>query len=98
MLENRSFDQMLGSLSEQYDGLNGIPQSGPPRFNVDAEGNKYEQLRSSELQMPLDPDHDNEPVVEQLKDNNSGFVKDFVRKHPESKHSDRMQIMGYYEF
>jgi phospholipase C len=98
MLENRSFDQMLGAFSIRYDNLDGIPQNGPPRFNLDTEGNKYEQLRSEELQMPLDPDHDNGPVLEQLKDDNGGFVKDFVRAHPESGRSDRMQIMGYYEF
>ena len=97
MLENRSFDQMLGALAEQHGELDGIPVAGPPRTNLDAKGNVYQQLMSADLQMALDPDHDNGPVLNQLADNNGGFVKDFIRKHPESTHAQRMQIMGYYE-
>jgi phospholipase C len=98
MIENRSFDQMLGALASQHDGLDGIFGGAPPRTNRDAAGKPYEQLRSADLQMALDPDHDNGPVLDQLADDNGGFIKDFVRKHPASTQAQRMQIMGYYEF
>lgn len=98
MMENHSFDQMLGSLASVHEGLDGIPQTGETHFNKDPKGNIYHQIRTSELQMALDPDHDNAPVLRQLKDGNSGFVADFVRKYPKSTRSQRQQIMSYYEF
>ena len=40
MLENHSFDQMLGSLASVYPGaLDGIPESGPTYSNKDTRGN-----------------------------------------------------------
>jgi len=99
MLENRSFDQTLGSLSSVYpNDLDGIPQTPPPYFNKDASGTVYEQLPTGELQMALDPDHDNGPVLEQIAGGNQGFIKDFIRKYPRSTPAQRRQIMGYYEF
>lgn len=98
MLENHSFDQMLGSLSSVYPDLDGIPQTGAMYSNSDSSGKVYYQERSSEMQMELDPDHDNGPVLRQLEDGNSGFIKDFVRKYPKSTEIQRKQIMGYYEF
>jgi len=99
MLENRSFDQMLGSLASVYPGdLDGVRQSAPMYSNQDASGAVYEQAPTSDLQMDLDPDHDNKPVLDQISDGNQGFVKDFVRKYPRSTAQQRRQIMGYYEF
>jgi phospholipase C len=34
MLENRSFDHMLGSLSEVIDGLDGVPKAGEPSLSA----------------------------------------------------------------
>ena len=99
MLENRSFDQVLGSLSMVYPNeLDGVRQQSPPYSNKDSDGVVYEQLPTSDLQMELDPDHDNGPVLNQIAGNNQGFVKDFVRKYPNSTPAQRRQIMGYYEF
>ena len=78
MLENHSFDQMLGSLASVYPDLDGVRQTGEPHSNSDDNGNVYRQMWTSELQMPLDPDHDNGPVLRQLENGNSGFIKDFI--------------------
>ncbi|HZD91401.1 MAG TPA: alkaline phosphatase family protein, partial [Pseudolabrys sp.] len=42
MMENRSFDHMLGGLSGAIDGLDGVPSGGPPRTNR-ADGKTYKQ-------------------------------------------------------
>src|SRR5688500_7065739 len=36
MLENRSFDHMVGALQATIPGLNGVPPAGPPRVNKDS--------------------------------------------------------------
>lgn len=104
MMENHSFDQMLGSLApfhpskDGVPGLDGIPEEASPRSNADADGNVYYQRRTCALQMELDPDHDNKPVLEQIKDTNSGFIKSFVTAHPGSTKAQRQQVMDFYEF
>src|ERR1700687_1191990 len=98
MLENHSFDQMLGSLASIYPDLDGVRQTGEPYSNSDENGNVYRQMWTGELQMSLDPDHDNGPVLRQLENGNSGFIQDFVRKYPTSTPSERQQIMNFYKF
>ncbi len=46
--------------------------------------------------MELDPRHETIHVLEQLKDNNSGFVRDFARNYPQSDSAARQQILSYY--
>ncbi|HVA65804.1 MAG TPA: alkaline phosphatase family protein [Elusimicrobiota bacterium] len=96
MLENHSFDQMLGIMKEVYPGLEGIDPKAPPRFNLDDQGVKYEQRPATERQMMLDPHHEAEHVQIQLSEQNGGFVKDFSTFYPDSTPQDRRCIMGYY--
>jgi phospholipase C len=101
MLENRSFDHMLGYLMRdgmpEVDGLTGH------EVNYDPEGNPHE---AHELDLtaiatkPLDPCHSPECVVEQLAEFHGqtpgGYVKNFVeRKNPASK-DDWGVVMGHY--
>ncbi len=88
MLENRSFDQMLGSLQELYPNLDGIPPGQPPRTNQ-ADGTAFAQLPGAGYVAPADPDHDYEHVLFQVSNGNSGFVQDFVNCFPHSTTSDR---------
>ncbi|MGN6258699.1 MAG: alkaline phosphatase family protein [Solirubrobacterales bacterium] len=86
MMENRSFDQMLGFL--QNDGLDveGIAGAKP---NFDADGNEYKPFEWGPGQtMPptppglepkiLDPCHSPACVGSQLKRENGGFVRNFA--------------------
>lgn len=106
LLENRSFDHMLGYLS--------LPESagGHGRTDVDGltgaddqineyDGNIYRpQPLHDYLSFPWDPPHEHIYVVEQLENNNGGFVEQFAQHHLQLyKHvplEDPGLIMGYY--
>lgn len=93
LLENHSFDQMLGCMTAVYPGLEGID---PTRSNVDARGATFFQRPTTEMQMRFDPKHEHANVLAQLQDHNGGFVLDFERAYPHSTHEDRQNVMGYY--
>jgi phospholipase C len=95
MLENHSFDQMLGSLQEVYPGLDGV-DAQHPHSNTDDKGVVYTQLSTTERQVLIDPYHNLEDVAEQLAGGNSGFMRNFVRQNPDSTPEERQFVMGYY--
>src|SRR5689334_13604211 len=85
MLENRSFDQMLGHLSlppaeggagrTDVDGL-----SGPDRNFNEYGGEKYpvEPFGNRRLVKSQDPDHSGEGVEKQMANGMGGFVSDYM--------------------
>jgi hypothetical protein len=84
MLENHSFDQMIGSLQGTppngvYPDLDGISPNSPQRFNLNLKGEKIPQAPVEEKQMHLDPLHEVEAVAEQMSNNNGGFVTNFEK-------------------
>jgi phospholipase C len=96
MMENHSFDQMLGSLSAEL-GLDGIDPARP-RSNRDYPDTtkSIAQAPTSLTSIDLDPAHDFDDIQRQLADNNGGFVKDFVMAHPNCTDMEKQQIMAYY--
>lgn len=106
MLENRSFDHMLGYLS--------LPESAGGRGRTDIDGltgaidqaNEYDgqmyrpQPLHEYLSFPWDPPHEHEFVVQQIADNNGGFVEQFAKHHKQLyKHvppEDPGLVMGYH--
>ena len=91
MLENRSFDHMLGYLKLEaglaVDGL----EAG--MSNSHAHGTyKVHHLRSTKLRKSQDPGHSGKDVVEQLSNGNGGFVSNFAKKIGETPGV----VMGYY--
>jgi phospholipase C len=104
MMENRSFDHMLGYLTKdgmpEVDGLTGQEK------NVDRDGNEYpawefepDQTAFHKPGKPfdesLDPCHSVDCVQAQLAGHNGGFVQNFIdMKHPASE--DRRLPMGHY--
>ena len=95
MLENHSFDKMLGTFKELYPDLDGIDPQRPGQ-NADPGGRVYEQAPTAERQMMLDPHHEVDHVAVQIADGNSGFVKDFSESFPDSTPEARQFIMGYF--
>ena len=86
MMENRSFDQMLGFLQREGLDVDGIDSAKP---NLDAAGNEYKPFEwgpgeTAPVPPPglkpkvLDPDHSPKGVRKQLRDDNGGFVKSFA--------------------
>ncbi len=85
MLENRSFDHMLGYLSLQPDGggavredVNGL--TGPAANYNEFDGTRYpiEPFGKGRLVKSQDPDHSGEGVERQMAGEMGGFVADYV--------------------
>jgi phospholipase C len=93
MLENRSFDHMLGYLKLE----GGLPVDGldPSMSNVHA-GKTYRihHLRSTKLTKDQDPGHAGADVRQQLTNENGGFVANYAKHNP--KDPNPGTVMGYY--
>jgi phospholipase C len=79
MMENRSFDHMLGFLSIEL-GRNDVDGSTAEMTNV-YRGETYavHPARSTQLVKAQDPCHSGWCVDEQLANNNSGFVSNYIK-------------------
>jgi len=95
IMENRSFDHMMGGLSALVPGIDGVDPRHP-HVNYDPAGKAYYQAPTEVKQTRSDPRHEHKNVVVQLENGNSGFVKDFVQEYPASTDADRQQIMDYF--
>ena len=106
MLENRSFDHMLGYLRE--DGLEDVDGVNPEVHGNPMPGGGFQAVwplgeRAFDVKA-LDPGHGRRDVERQLRDGNQGFVENFVaayernREHhppPEGYPFDPKLILGY---
>ncbi len=95
MLENHSFDEMLGCFQGTIPGLDGVDPA-QPRSNPDLDGRPVMQKEKTNLASCHDPMHELKNVANQLADNNGGFVKDFASQYKSSTADEHAQIMGYY--
>jgi phospholipase C len=95
ILENHSFDQMLGCFRQVYPTLEGVDPANLRR-NQDHDGRSYRQAATTERLMFLDPHHEVEHVAMQLADHNGGFVSNYSKMYPDSTPESRGYIMGYY--
>jgi phospholipase C len=102
MMENHSFDQMLGWMqaeaSERFPGIAGVDPA-QPRSNPDGPGGApVEQAKVDNLSIANDPGHDVGNVLRQLADHNQGFVTDFAKAAPTALPAERQEIMGWYKW
>jgi phospholipase C len=98
MLENRSFDHMLGSLAATLPGLDGI-KDDPARVNK-ANGKKHPPAPGALRVFPdkLDPKHEYPNVKKQLaKGAMSGFAQDFADSYPHATDDEIDQVMRYFK-
>jgi phospholipase C len=96
MLENRSFDHMLGGLSAAIPGLDGVPAAGQSQLTNRANGKTYKQAGGASRSIKYDPMHELEHTLNQLARDNSGFVADFAQAYPLSQPADRAEVMKYF--
>jgi phospholipase C len=99
MMENRSFDHMLGALKAvdpRIDGLTGN------EGNLDTKGNvvKVQPLADYQGQLDPDPDHDFDAVDQQIFDGGTtptmqGFIKNYFLQRKDVAHSQK--IMYYFQ-
>jgi phospholipase C len=97
MLENRSFDHMLGYLSlmrrsVEVDGL----QKGMANEH---DGRSYPifLLRKTAFTKAQDPCHSGACVDEQVADGNGGFAADYIETREEGAAAEPVVVMGYYD-
>ena len=94
MMENRSFDHMLGYLKLEG-GRDDIEGLTPGLSNSDGQKDySIHHLDHAELKSSQDPCHSGQCVADQLQNNNGGFVKNYVANHPNDPERDL--VMGYY--
>jgi phospholipase C len=100
MMENRSFDHMLGALKAQNPAIDGLTGA---ESNPDTAGNKVVVQNIAEFQSQLDPDPDHHfPAVDlQIFNgdparvpNMQGFVKSYFNQRRDLAHSQK--IMYYF--
>jgi phospholipase C len=93
MMENRSFDHMLGYLSLQggradIDGLHGDEANS-------YRGGSYPSFPLPETRFLESPNHEHECVLNQMQGNMGGFVADFASRHERSGVNPG-KVMGHY--
>lgn len=103
MLENHSFDQMLGDTTRIYPDVEGIPQHGPVYRNVSSRSGKvYPQTPTASATVEPDLNHDLVDVLKQLGDKSTspmgGFVDSFldVAGVSEDNAGQIEQVMAYF--
>jgi phospholipase C len=99
MLENRSFDQMLGCLQPVVSGLEGIDVTEiPPVCYNDCRSNarRYFQMAAPEHCLDPGPSHEHKDALLQINNNKmDGFVDNYSSV-PGSSADHYQDIMGYY--
>src|SRR5918995_5462741 len=93
MLENRSFDHMLGYLKLEA----GLPVDGLEASMANKHAGKtyrVHHLKSTKLTTDQDPPHRAADVKEQLASSNGGFVANYARNNV--RDPDPGTVMGYY--
>jgi phospholipase C len=99
MLENNSFDRMLGCMKEKYPGLEGVDPNAPPFTNPDYPdaNHLFAQLPDAARTVAVDPAHDLDDVIRQVDGGAcNGFVSDLVQHKPAAPETERYQIMAYF--
>src|ERR1700730_8712503 len=96
MLENHSFDQMLGCLKETNPEINGvdIPHAHPYEAADYPDANHLiAQLYTNERFLDPDPRHEYPNVLRQL-NAKYGFVCDYIQSHPSCPLEKKAEVMG----
>jgi len=103
MMENHSFDRVLGWMKEQYPNIEAV-DSGDAGWNRDYPDKNATlfQAPTHNRQIANDPGHDLDNVLRQIAKldgkANQGFVSDFAQKYPQAGLDERKEIMGYYPY
>jgi phospholipase C len=97
MLENRSFDHMLGFLSLEPGGL-GVDGLRAGMAN-EHDGHSYPvfKLDKTSFTKAQDPCHSGACVDRQVADGNGGFAADYIETRASAAAADPVIVMGYYD-
>jgi phospholipase C len=94
MMENRSFDHMLGYLKLNHGhSSDGLTTTMSNQFK--GKNYRIHHLKQTVLKSGQDPCHEGACVTEQLLNNNGGFVANYAHTHPGDPDFDL--VMGYFQ-
>lgn len=103
MLENRSFDHLLGDATRIYPDLDGIPRHGPRYSNVSTKsGTRYEQTPLAATKISVDVGHEHADTLKQLGGGGTppmgGFIDAYlaVPGVNEANADQLAQVMAYF--
>ena len=99
MMENHSFDRLLGWTKEQWPNIEGVDPNHPatnPDFPATTKTVAQAQITSRNI--ANDPGHDLDNVLRQISRKNKGFVSDFAQKYPQAGPGEHKEIMGWYPY
>lgn len=100
MMENNSFDRMLGSLFAEKPDAGGIRGTARNHWNDDDPKNpniRYYMASTRTHKVQPDPGHELPEVLDQIQGPNKFFVNNFCQLYPNSTVPQRQEIMGYYD-
>jgi phospholipase C len=94
MLENQSFDHILGALKQVFPECEGIPDL--PASCEDSKGKVFTQHETRNVCVKRDLGHELDHVKFQIEKNNAHFVKDIEKMYPDATDEEKEEVMGYY--
>ncbi|HEY3655286.1 MAG TPA: alkaline phosphatase family protein [Steroidobacteraceae bacterium] len=102
MLENRSFDHMLGGITRFNPSAEGVEQKGTPNSNRTSDGKTVLQGpgAASTLANKRDVNHEHDGAMLQLgsaADPMSGFAESFRLRYPDATQAELDQVMAYFD-
>ncbi|MGH7057575.1 MAG: alkaline phosphatase family protein [Acetobacteraceae bacterium] len=97
MLENQSFDRLLGGLAGSIPGLDGVRPEAPFSNHDWPSGALVAQSPTTARSIARDPGHELDEVLRQIDAGAmSGFVREFAQLYPKSSTAERAEVMGWY--
>ena len=99
MLENRSFDQMLGGMTRFNPQAEGV-KKGAPNSNTSSDGRTIPQAPGAAWIHKRDLNHEHDGTMLQMGSKSaamSGFVKSFQLRYPDATPDELDQVMAYYD-
>lgn len=100
MMENRSFDHLLGGMSLINPAVDGA-RPNRPYSNKSANGTVFEQKPNAAWVVSRDLDHEHEGTMAELgtpDDPMSGFVAAHLARYPDATDLETEQVMAYFPF
>ncbi|MGH7121383.1 MAG: alkaline phosphatase family protein, partial [Acetobacteraceae bacterium] len=97
MLENQSFDRLLGGLAPRIRGLDGVKPDAPLANPDWPSGGPIFQAPTTTRTIAHDPGHDLDNVLRQIdRGSMAGFVADYAQMYPQSSAAERGEILDWY--
>src|SRR5690349_14449281 len=95
ILENRSFDHMLGGLPGVDGAAGAWTNSDGQQTYAQTPIERWEQDEARTVDP--DPKHETPNVLRQIQNNNGGFVADYAEQYPGTIPAQRQKVMSYYQ-